>query len=45
VGIVPCPVVDVEKSAVMPEQKQEGNNSGIGGTQAQGEMRVYTRKG
>jgi hypothetical protein len=34
VGTVPCPVVDVEKSVVVPEQEQEheGNNSGIGGT-------------
>jgi hypothetical protein len=45
VGTVPCPVVDVEKSVVVPEQEQEGNNSGIGGTQAQGELRVYTRRG
>jgi hypothetical protein len=38
VGTVPCPVVDVEKSVVVPEQEQEheGNNSGIGGTQTQG---------
>jgi hypothetical protein len=44
VGIVPCPVVDVEKSAVVPEQEREGNNFGIGGTQTQGELRVYTRR-
>ena len=44
VGTVPCPVVDVEKSAVVPEQEQEENDSEIGGTQAQGELRVYTRR-
>jgi hypothetical protein len=45
VGTVSCLFVDVEKSAVVPEQEQEGNNSGIDGTQAQRELRVYTRRG
>jgi hypothetical protein len=32
VRTVPCLVVDVEKSAVVPEQEHEVNNSRIGGT-------------